>query len=91
MGSRTFRWFPYNGRRHAVPDSLVVGDSGTTLCGELVAVPHTAPSKAEWCWPTCTGCDTSWRLHEGILPFPRQASSRARAPEQRASPSAART
>ena len=88
MKSRSFRWFPFNGRRHAVSNGLVVGDGGTTLCGELVTVPHDAPSKTEWCWPTCAECDRSWRLHEGILPFPRPANSRS--VERRTSLAAAR-
>ncbi|WP_106196995.1 zinc finger protein [Umezawaea tangerina] len=76
MGTRPFRWFPHDGQRHAVADSLAVGDIGETLCERPVTVPHDAPSKAEWCWPTCAACDSAWRLHEGILPFPRPSMTR---------------
>jgi len=73
MAHRPFRWFPHDGKRHAVPERLVVGDAGATLCGREVAVPHDRPSKTEWCWPTCGVCDSAWRSREGILPFPRAA------------------
>jgi len=85
MGHRPFRWFPHDGRRHAVPDSLVVSDNGETLCGNAVTIPHDSPSKPQWCWPTCLDCDSAWRRHEGIPPFPRPAGSRtpARRPASR--------
>ncbi len=75
MTLRPFRWLPHDGKRHAIPENLVVGDTGETLCGKELAVPHDRPTKTAWCWPTCADCDTSWRQREGILPFPRPASS----------------
>ncbi|WP_331459259.1 zinc finger protein, partial [Saccharothrix sp. NRRL B-16348] len=33
MGIRAFRWLPYDGQRHAIPDTLAADDTGNTLCG----------------------------------------------------------
>lgn len=57
--SRTFRWLPAGGRRHAVPGGRVTpGEEITTLFGELVTVPtqRLEPTSPEWMWPTCVGC-----------------------------------
>jgi hypothetical protein len=64
--TRAFRWFPHDGRRHAVPEDLLPGDDGKTLCDAEVSVPRQRATKIEWCWPTCPGCDAAWRRHEGI-------------------------
>nr|WP_123743119.1 zinc finger protein [Saccharothrix texasensis] len=70
MGTRAFRWFPYLGYRHAIDDTLVPGDTGSTLCREPVVIPRTPqPTYPNWCWPTCTKCDSSWREREGIPMF----------------------
>jgi zinc-finger len=70
MGPRPFRWFPCEGRRHAIPDELVVSDEGATLCGVPITVPRDRGTKTAWCWPTCTTCDALWRKHEGLAPAP---------------------
>jgi len=75
MGVREFRWFPAEGRRHAIPDALVAHDEGATLCGIPIAVPRERGSKTAWCWPTCPLCDAGWRAREGLparLPIPIQ-------------------
>lgn len=72
MGIRAFRWLPYNGQRHAIPDTLAANDEGETLCGVGVTVPHDPPPRSpDGCWPTCHDCDAAWREHEGIPVFPR--------------------
>ncbi|GAA2667135.1 MULTISPECIES: zinc finger protein [Actinosynnema] len=68
--SRSFRWLPHEGRRHAVSARLEVRDEGVTLCGIGLVVPS-SPAYPQWCWPTCAGCDLAWREHEGIQPYPR--------------------
>ena len=68
IGVRPFRWFPTEGRRHAIPVDLVVADEGATLCGVPVTVPRDRATKAAWCWPTCTACDAVWRVREGLRP-----------------------
>ncbi|NUT53511.1 MAG: hypothetical protein HOV94_40420 [Saccharothrix sp.] len=69
---RAFRWLPYGGRRHAIPDTLAANDEGRTLCGVEVTVPHDPPPRCpDGCWPTCHDCDVAWREHEGIPLFPR--------------------
>ena len=71
MARRRFRWFPHTGRRHAIPDSLAIGDEGQTLCGLDIAVPREQPPRhPDGCWPTCPTCDGVWRADEGIAPFP---------------------
>ncbi|MFD0201434.1 MULTISPECIES: zinc finger protein [Saccharothrix] len=76
VGTRAFRWFPHDGYRHALDDTLVPGDTGSTLCGESVVIPRTPqPAYPNWCWPTCATCDASWREHEGIPAFPCVATS----------------
>lgn len=70
MGHREFRWLPYAGKRHAIPDWLVARDQGATLCGVEVTVPAIPPPKVpDGCWPTCTTCDAAWREHEGLPLF----------------------
>ncbi|MEO6089036.1 MAG: zinc finger protein [Umezawaea sp.] len=66
MGTRPFRWFPSQGRRHAIPDALGVADEGATLCGVAITVPRDRGTKTAWCWPTCTTCDAVWREREGL-------------------------
>jgi hypothetical protein len=70
-GARAFRWFQHDGGRHAIPNQLVVGDDGATLCGIAITVPATPPPPMARCWPTCSECDVAWRTHEGIPLFPR--------------------
>jgi hypothetical protein len=70
-GRRAFRWFQHDGRRHAIPVALLVGDGGATLCGVSVTVPSAPPPPIARCWPTCGDCDVAWRTHEGIPVFPR--------------------
>jgi hypothetical protein len=61
---------PHDGNRHAIPDKLVVGDEGQTLCGVPIAVPRDPPPRfPDGCWPTCVECDLAWRKHEGIPAF----------------------
>jgi hypothetical protein len=64
--TRPFRWLPHGGARHAVPIDLLPGDAGRTLCDADVVVPRQGCGKREWCWPTCPGCDSAWRVREGI-------------------------
>jgi zinc-finger len=65
--SGPFRWFPHDGHRHAVPNTLIPGDDGTTLCGNPVWIPRDPLSKApHWLWPECVTCDATWRTREGI-------------------------
>ncbi|WP_157591504.1 zinc finger protein [Saccharothrix syringae] len=47
------------------------------MCGEELTIPAAHPTKTQWCWPTCTTCDTVWRQHEGIPLFPRPRTSHA--------------
>ncbi|MBB4967070.1 zinc finger protein [Saccharothrix violaceirubra] len=74
---REFRWLPYEGRRHAVRAVLVAHEVGETLCGVPLVVPATSPYE-RWCWPTCPGCDSAWRSHEGIPAFPRDGRAPGR-------------
>ncbi|MEO6083491.1 MAG: zinc finger protein [Umezawaea sp.] len=63
----SFRWLPHHGRRHAVPNTLIPGDDGTTLCGDSVSVPRDPlPKSPHWLWPECPACDRVWRTREGI-------------------------
>jgi hypothetical protein len=76
MGARAFRWLPYDGKRHAIPDTLAANDEGETLCGVEVRVPHDPPHRCpDGCWPTCHDCDVIWREYEGIPVFPRPRAS----------------
>ena len=52
----TFRWWPVDGARHAVPGELLPGDEGTTLCGQPVTISVDGATKTQWLWPTCTPC-----------------------------------
>jgi hypothetical protein len=55
--TRTYRWLPAGGRRHAVPgDRVKPGEEITTLVGERVTVPLQRLGSTEWTWPTCVGC-----------------------------------
>ncbi|MFC0434403.1 zinc finger protein [Kutzneria buriramensis] len=55
--TRTFRWLPACGKRHAVPGGRVEpGEEITTLVGERVTVPLQRLGSTEWTWPTCVGC-----------------------------------
>ncbi|MFC6091573.1 zinc finger protein [Saccharothrix lopnurensis] len=79
---RPFRWQPHDGRRHAVTHDAVPLQATTTLCGEELTIPATPLGNREWCWPTCTDCDTAWRHHEGIPLFPRQRTPHHRQPKE---------
>ncbi|MFC6093957.1 zinc finger protein [Saccharothrix lopnurensis] len=57
----SFRWLPYDGRRHAVPVDLQPGGGGETLCGtEFSPVLEFAPASL-WpaSWHECQGCDNA--------------------------------
>lgn len=72
---RSFKWQPYDGARHAVPQSLALNDIGRSLCDrEVMIEPNTWSSCARF-WPTCTECDRAWRAAENILPWPREEDS----------------
>ena len=58
-----FRWLPAQLGRHAVADTFPFWGDKTTLCGLDVVIDH-APTKQEWCWPTCPTCQTAWRAAE---------------------------
>ncbi|QFZ19572.1 zinc finger protein [Saccharothrix syringae] len=77
MSIRPFRWLPHDGQRHAVKEDAVAFEDTATLCGEELTIPAAHPTKTQWCWPTCTTCDTVWRQHEGIPLFPRPRTSHA--------------
>jgi zinc-finger len=72
MGVRPFRWFPHRGARHAIPDELTPRDTGETLCGLRITVPHVpVPRNPNRYWAACPECDRVWRVREGIPPvFP---------------------
>lgn len=53
---RTFRWYPVDGGRHAIPGDLQPTQTGETLCRHPVAVRPEAPTKSQWLWPTCSTC-----------------------------------
>jgi hypothetical protein len=53
---RTFRWWPVDGGRHAIPGELQPGDTGETLCHVPAQRGHGKPTKCEWLWPTCQVC-----------------------------------
>jgi hypothetical protein len=80
---RPFRWQPHDGKRHAVHHDTFPTQHTTTLCGEELTIPTTRATKQQWCWPTCTDCDTdcdtAWRLAEGI-PLPLQQRRTANGP-----------
>ncbi|ACU37532.1 hypothetical protein Amir_3647 [Actinosynnema mirum DSM 43827] len=79
IGEREFRWLPHDGRRHAIPDRLDVGDEGQTLCGVRLTVPRRAGWKSSaGLWPTCADCDCAWREREGISRFPQSSSGSSR-------------
>jgi hypothetical protein len=84
---RPFRWQPHDGKRHAVTENAAAHEDTTTLCGQKLTIPATRLGNLEWCWPTCTACDTAWREHEGIPLFPRQRTTTPRSTR----PSAATT
>ncbi|WP_156077339.1 zinc finger protein [Saccharothrix sp. NRRL B-16314] len=88
MPARPFRWLPHHHKRHAVKADVVARDQARTLCGEDLVIPATH-TKDQWCWPTCTDCDTRWRAEEGILPFPRRSNPTPR--PQRPAPTTATT
>lgn len=62
-----FRWFPYLGARHAVPQVLASpGVEGATLCDVEVVVPECEPPKfPDGIWPECQECDREWRRRTG--------------------------
>jgi len=66
---RFFRWFPYEGHRHAIPVQVAPGEQGETLCGIQMARPDRPPPKyPDGLWPECPACDDHWRQAEGIAP-----------------------
>ncbi|MFF5100853.1 MULTISPECIES: zinc finger protein [Actinosynnema] len=70
MNARLFKWFPYSGKRHAVPVESGEAEETKTLCGvDVPASRDKLPGLAR-CWSTCTDCDTEWRNREGISQFP---------------------
>jgi zinc-finger len=65
----SFRWFPYEGHRHAIPVQVAPGEQSETLCGIKVTRPHQPPPKyPDRLWPECPACDRHWRQAEGIAP-----------------------
>ncbi|MCP2170375.1 zinc finger protein [Goodfellowiella coeruleoviolacea] len=52
----TFRWWPVDGGRHAIPGELQPGQPGETLCHRPFTRSCGEPSKLEWLWPTCLAC-----------------------------------
>ncbi|MCP2169702.1 zinc finger protein [Goodfellowiella coeruleoviolacea] len=52
----TFRWWPVDGGRHAIPGELQPGQTGETLCRHPVTYSGGEPCKREWLWPTCSIC-----------------------------------
>ncbi|WP_407649698.1 zinc finger protein [Goodfellowiella coeruleoviolacea] len=81
---RTFRWWPVDGGRHAIPGELQPGESGETLCCHPVTRSHGEPSKQEWLWATCSVCyerardytHVSCVEHQYRVPGQRQTESR---------------
>ncbi|MCP2167308.1 zinc finger protein [Goodfellowiella coeruleoviolacea] len=53
---KTFRWWPVDHGRHAIPGELQPGDTGETLCRHPVTYLGIEPSKREWLYPTCQVC-----------------------------------
>lgn len=72
--AREYKWQPHCGARHAIPQKLTVRDTGHTLCGIEVQVQSDEWPDETRCWPTCFECDSAWRAHERILPWPRSDS-----------------
>ncbi|MCP2242490.1 zinc finger protein [Lentzea aerocolonigenes] len=70
--SRSYKWQPHDGARHALPSSLAEGDPGSTLCGIEVTTKSDKWPESERCWPMCGVCDLAWREEEQILPWPRE-------------------
>ena len=70
--TRSYKWQPHDGARHALPIALGEGDPGTTLCGVDVTTKSDKWPEAERCWPMCSACDLAWREQEQILPWPRK-------------------
>jgi len=65
----SFRWFPYEGHRHAIPADVAPGKQGKTLCGIEVTRPRQPPPKyPDRLWPECPACDGQWRQAERIAP-----------------------
>ncbi|MCP2166860.1 zinc finger protein [Goodfellowiella coeruleoviolacea] len=63
---RTFRWWPVDGGRHAIPGELVAGETGETLCRHPVVMVDREPSKREWLWPSCLLCMEAARTRRHI-------------------------
>lgn len=56
---RRYRWYAHAGRRHAIKRDLVAGESGKTLCEDLInAVSETLDVGFD---PTCAKCSAEWR------------------------------
>ncbi|MCP2164925.1 zinc finger protein [Goodfellowiella coeruleoviolacea] len=53
---RTFRWWPVDNGRHAIPGGLQPGASAETLCRHPVTMPAEKPTSLQWLWPTCSIC-----------------------------------
>jgi len=66
-----FRWFPHEGGRHAVSNTLRPSSEGRTLCGIAVVAPvGQLPAHPDWLWPECELCNGAWRKAEGLPPRP---------------------
>ncbi|MCP2166722.1 zinc finger protein [Goodfellowiella coeruleoviolacea] len=64
--SGTFRWWPVDGGRHAVPGELGPGNEGETLCRHPVVMVDREPTKREWLWPTCLVCYEAARARRHV-------------------------
>lgn len=60
------RWWPHNGKRHAVPRSLERGAAGSTLCEEPITLASDEWPEEGSYWPTCDACDAKFRELEGL-------------------------
>src|SRR5215212_7296430 len=78
--TRSYKWQPHHGTRHALPKSLTEGDAGRTLCDIEVTAKSDEWPESERYWPTCSACDLAWREEEQILPWPRDGELPATKP-----------
>ena len=62
----TFRWWPVDEGRHAIPGELEPGDGGETLCGLALTYTGRTPTKLAWQWPTCAACNEAARARTHI-------------------------
>ena len=80
--TRSYKWQPHDGARHALSKSLTEGDPGSTLCGIEVTAKSDEWLEAERYWPTCSSCDLTWREKEQILPWPHNGKLPSTTPPQ---------